>query len=112
MTGALRRDVDMTGDGQDDEVYNGVLTFDGVGSVVARYDWSLVSGREGFFPLNRCLNQIGFRKVTIVPASFPAEPVPVSVSPFQGAPAAGFRVTHEAIFPDRFVDPPSGRRSR
>lgn len=104
MTGALRRDINTTGDGEDNKVYNSILTFDGSGNVVARYDkWRLVPGGE-FLPFEWLLEPLGFRKVVTVPGSFAAGPGPVSLA-IPGAPEAGFGVCYEAIFPDRFVDP-------
>jgi apolipoprotein N-acyltransferase len=104
VTGALRRDIDSSGEGEDDKVYNSILTFDGSGSVVARYDkWRLVPGGE-FLPLEWLLEPLGFRKVVTVPGSFTAGPGPVSLA-MPGAPDAGFGVCYEAIFPDRFIDP-------
>ena len=104
MTGALRRDINTTGDGEDDKVYNSILTFDGSGTVVARYDkWRLVPGGE-FLPFEWLLEPLGFRKVVTVPGSFAAGPGPVSLA-IPGAPDAGFGVCYEAIFPDYFVDP-------
>jgi apolipoprotein N-acyltransferase len=104
VTGALRRDINTTGDGADNKVYNSVLTFDGSGTVVARYDkWRLVPGGE-FLPFEWLLESLGFRKVVTVPGSFAAGPGPASLA-IPGAPDAGFGVCYEAIFPDRFVDP-------
>jgi apolipoprotein N-acyltransferase len=104
VTGALRRDINTTGDGEDNKVYNSILTFDGSGTVVARYDkWRLVPGGE-FLPFEWLLEPLGFRKVVTVPGSFAAGPGPVSLA-IPGAPAAGFGVCYEAIFPDHFVDP-------
>ena len=103
VTGALRRDINTTGDGGDNKVYNSVLTFDGSGNVVARYDkWRLVPGGE-FLPFEWLLEPLGFRKVVTVPGSFAAGPGPVSLA-IPGAPVAGFGVCYEAIFPDHFVD--------
>jgi apolipoprotein N-acyltransferase len=104
VTGALRRDINTSGDGEDSKVYNSILTFDGSGTVVARYDkWRLVPGGE-FLPFEWLLEPLGFRKVVTVPGSFAAGPGPVSLA-IPGAPQAGFGVCYEAIFPDRFVDP-------
>lgn len=104
VTGALRRDINRSGDGEDDKVFNSILTFDGSGNVVARYDkWRLVPGGE-FLPFEWALEPLGFRKVVTVPGSFAAGPGPVSLA-VPGAPEAGFGVCYEAIFPDQFIDP-------
>jgi apolipoprotein N-acyltransferase len=104
VTGALRRDINPTGDGEDNKVYNSILTFDGSGTVVARYDkWRLVPGGE-FLPFEGLLEPLGFRKVVTVPGSFAAGQGPVSLA-IPGAPEAGFGVCYEAIFPDQFIDP-------
>lgn len=104
VTGALRRDVNTTGDGEGNKVYNSILTFDGSGTVVSRYDkWRLVPGGE-FLPFEWLLEPLGFRKVVTVPGSFAAGQGPVSLA-IPGAPEAGFGICYEAIFPDHFVDP-------
>jgi apolipoprotein N-acyltransferase len=104
VTGTLRRDINTSGDGEENKVYNSILTFDDSGNVVARYDkWRLVPGGE-FLPFEWLLEPLGFRKVVTVPGSFAAGPGPVSLA-IPGAPPAGFGVCYEAIFPDHFVDP-------
>jgi apolipoprotein N-acyltransferase len=103
MTGALRRERANTSERDDDRVYNSVLTFDGLGNVVAQYDkWRLVPGGE-FLPFERLLKPLGFRKVVIVPGSFTAGSGPVTFA-VPGAPPVGFSICYEAIFPDRFID--------
>ena len=88
VTGALRRDINAKGDGADNKVYNSILTFDGSGTVVARYDkWRLVPGGE-FLPFEWLLEPLGFRKVVTVPGSFAAGQGPVSLA-IPGAPEAG-----------------------
>ena len=104
VTGALRRDVVVGDDRTRDKIYNSILTFDGSGTVVGRYDkWRLVPGGE-FLPFEWLLEPLGFRKVVTVPGSFAAGKGPVSLA-MPGAPLAGFTVCYEAIFPDRLVDP-------
>ena len=104
MTGTLRREISIVGDEESDKVFNSILTFDGFGNVVAQYDkWRLVPGGE-FLPFEWLLEPLGFRKVVTVPGSFAAGPGPVSLA-IPGAPAVGFSICYEAIFPDHFVDP-------
>jgi apolipoprotein N-acyltransferase len=104
LTGTLRREANMTGDGESDNVYNSILTFDGLGNVVAHYDkWRLVPGGE-FLPFEWLLKPLGFRRVVTVPGSFAAGRGPLSQA-IPGAPYAGLSICYEAIFPDHFVDP-------
>ena len=103
MTGALRREISLTGDRESDKVYNSILTFDGFGNVVGQYDkWRLVPGGE-FLPFEWLLEPLGFRKVVTVPGSFAAGSGPQTLA-IPGAPKAGFSICYEAIFPDHFVD--------
>jgi apolipoprotein N-acyltransferase len=104
VTGALRREISIVGDTESDKVYNSVLTFDGLGNVVAHYDkWRLVPGGE-FLPFEWLLEPLGFRKVVSVPGSFEAGAGPVSLA-IPWVPPVGFSICYEAIFPDHFIDP-------
>ncbi len=98
ITGSIRRDAE---DG--DKVFNSIITFDGMGDVVARYDkWRLVPGGE-FLPFEWLLEPLGFRKVVTVPGSFQAGPGPVTFS-VPGLPGVAMLVCYEAIFPHGLVD--------
>jgi apolipoprotein N-acyltransferase len=103
LTGTLRREAGIAGDGASDNIYNSILTFDGLGNVVAHYDkWRLVPGGE-FLPFEWFLEPLGFRRVVTVPGSFAAGRGPLSLA-IPGAPSVGFSICYEAIFPDHFVD--------
>ena len=100
ITGALRRAPLPP---EDPPVYNSIIVFDGNAEPVARYDkWRLVPGGE-FLPLAWLLEPLGFRKVVSTPGSFTPGIGPVTLA-VPGAPAAGFLVCYEAIFPDQLVD--------
>ena len=104
VTGTLRRELSIAGDGESDNIYNSILTFDGSGNVVAQYDkWRLVPGGE-FLPFEWLLEPLGFRRVVTVPGSFAGGRGPLSLA-IPGAPYVGFSICYEAIFPDHFVDP-------
>lgn len=104
VTGTLRRELSITSEGEVENVYNSILTFDGFGNVVAQYDkWRLVPGGE-FLPFEWLLEPLGFRRIVTVPGSFAAGGGPLSLA-IPGAPSAGFSICYEAIFPDHFVDP-------
>ncbi len=104
VTGTLRRELSFTSDGEVENTYNSILTFDGFGNVVAQYDkWRLVPGGE-FLPFEWLLEPLGFRRVVTVPGSFAAGSGPLSLA-VPGAASAGFSICYEAIFPDHFVDP-------
>jgi apolipoprotein N-acyltransferase len=107
MTGALRREKNTAGNPDEDKVYNSVLTFDGFGNVVARYDkWRLVPGGE-FLPFEWLLKPLGFRKVVTLPGSFEPGAGPLTFS-IPSAPPVGFSICYEAIFPDQLID--AGKR--
>jgi apolipoprotein N-acyltransferase len=103
ITGSLRREA-AAAPGEEERVFNSILAVDSSGSVVARYDkWRLVPGGE-FLPFESVLAPLGFRKVVELPGSFVAGQGPETVA-LPGAPAVGFSVCYEAIFPQRLVDP-------
>lgn len=101
VTGAIRLD---RRDGQDPDVHNSIIVFDGKGEPVAHYDkWRLVPGGE-FLPLEWLLEPLGFRKVVKTPGSFVAGPGPVTLT-LPGGLTAALNVCYEAIFPDRLIEP-------
>lgn len=101
LTGAIRRDPSG---GEDPDLFNSIIVFDGEAMAAARYDkWRLVPGGE-FLPLGWLLEPLGFEKVVRTPGSFTAGPGPVTQS-LPGGIRAGLLVCYEVIFPDRLVDP-------
>jgi apolipoprotein N-acyltransferase len=100
ITGSLRR---APGGGEEPDVFNSVIVFDGDAEPVARYDkWRLVPGGE-FLPLAGLLEPLGFRKIVHTPGSFTAGPGPRTIA-IPGLGGAALLVCYEAIFPDRLVD--------
>ena len=100
VTGSIRRDP---GGGEDPDVFNSVIVFDGTATPVQRYDkWRLVPGGE-FLPLGWLLEPLGFRKVVHTPGSFRAGPGPRSVM-LPGGLKAALLVCYEVIFPDALID--------
>ena len=100
LTGAIRRDPSG---GEDPDLFNSIIVFDGAAQPVARYDkWRLVPGGE-FLPLGWLLEPLGFEKVVRTPGSFTAGPGPVTLS-LPGGVLAGLLVCYEVIFPDRLTD--------
>jgi len=100
ITGAIR--VDRK-EGQDPDVFNSIIVFDGAAEPVARYDkWRLVPGGE-FLPLGWLLEPLGFRKVVQTPGSFMAGPGPRTLT-LPGGVRAGLTVCYEAIFPERLTE--------
>jgi apolipoprotein N-acyltransferase len=101
LTGAIRRDPSG---GEDPDLFNSVIVFDGAAQPVARYDkWRLVPGGE-FLPLGWLLEPLGFEKVVRTPGSFTAGPGPETLR-LPGGILAGLLVCYEVIFPDRLTDP-------
>lgn len=101
LTGAVR--ADRKDDGQEPDVHNSIIVFDGNAEPVARYDkWRLVPGGE-FLPLAWALEPLGFRQVVQTPGSFVPGPGPRTVT-LPGGLKAGLIICYEAIFPDRLVD--------
>ena len=95
--GAIREDAEG-------RTFNSILGYDSEANLIARYDkWRLVPGGE-FLPFASILEPLGFQKVARTPGSFEAGGGPTSIA-IPGAPAAGFLVCYEAIFPDALVDP-------
>ncbi len=102
LTGAVR--VDRKGEGQEPDVHNSILVFDGAAQPVAHYDkWRLVPGGE-FLPLAWLLEPLGFRQVVETPGSFVPGPGPRTLT-LPGGLRAGLTVCYEAIFPHGLVDP-------
>jgi apolipoprotein N-acyltransferase len=101
LTGAIR--VDRTG-GEDPDVFNSIIVFDGTAEPVARYDkWRLVPGGE-FLPLAWLLEPLGFRRVVTTPGNFTPGEGPVTIA-LPGGLRAALLVCYEVIFPDHLVDP-------
>ncbi|MCB1380183.1 MAG: apolipoprotein N-acyltransferase [Alphaproteobacteria bacterium] len=101
MTGAIRREPEA--EGTDYRVFNSIITFDGEGAVVARYDkWRLVPGGE-FLPFAWLLEPLGFRRVVTVPGNFAAGPGPVTLA-LPGGLKVAMLVCYEVIFPHNLVD--------
>ena len=101
LTGAVR--ADRKGEGQEPDVHNSIIVFDGNAEPAARYDkWRLVPGGE-FLPLAWALEPLGFRQVVQTPGSFVPGPGPRTVT-LPGGLKAGLIICYEAIFPDRLVD--------
>jgi len=104
LAGTLRREPGIARDRGSDRIYNSILTFDGLGNVVAHYDkWRLVPGGE-YLPFESILEPLGFRKVVTVPESFASGPGPRSIM-LPNLPTAGVLICYEAIFPDDLIDP-------
>ena len=100
ITGSIR--VDRSS-GEDTDVFNSIIVFDGKAEPVARYDkWRLVPGGE-FLPLGWLLEPLGFRKVVRTPGNFTAGEGPVSIG-LPGGLRAALLVCYEVIFPDRLID--------
>ena len=100
ITGSLRVDRNS---GEEPDVFNSIIVFDGQAEPVARYDkWRLVPGGE-FLPLGWLLEPLGFRKVVQTPGNFTAGQGPVSIL-LPGGLKAALLVCYEVIFPDRLID--------
>lgn len=102
LTGAVR--VDRKGEGQEPDVHNSILVFDGEARPVQHYDkWRLVPGGE-FLPFAWLLEPLGFRQVVETPGSFVPGAGPRTIV-LPGGLRAGLAICYEAIFPDGLVDP-------
>lgn len=100
ITGSIRK---APAGGEQSEVFNSIIVFDGMAEPVARYDkWRLVPGGE-FLPLGWLLEPLGFRKVVRTPGNFTAGEGPVSIL-LPGGLKAALLVCYEVIFPDRLID--------
>ncbi len=100
ITGSIRMG---RGGGEEPDVFNSIIVFDGAAEPVARYDkWRLVPGGE-FLPLGWLLEPMGFRKVVRIPGNFTAGEGPVSIL-LPGGLKAALLVCYEVIFPDRLID--------
>jgi apolipoprotein N-acyltransferase len=100
ITGSIRVDRNS---GEEPDVFNSIIVFDGEAQPVARYDkWRLVPGGE-FLPLGWLLEPLGFRKVVRTPGNFTAGQGPVSIL-LPGGLKAALLVCYEVIFPDRLID--------
>jgi apolipoprotein N-acyltransferase len=102
ITGSIRRAGGEQG-GEDPDVFNSIIVFDGAAQPVAHYDkWRLVPGGE-FLPLGWLLEPLGFRRVVRTPGNFTAGEGPVSLV-LPGSLKAALLVCYEVIFPDRLID--------
>ena len=95
ITGAQRRDIS---DKQNPKYYNSVLTLNGAGKVVSRYNkFHLVPFGE-YLPLEKWLSKLGLRHLVVTPGTFARGAGPQTI-PVPNAPAMSPLICYEIAFP-------------
>ena len=102
ITGSLRREIIGEVGGDDDLIFNSIISINATGEVTSHYDkFHLVPGGE-YLPLEKWLNLIGIRRLVSLPGSFQAGSGPQTIS-LAHIPPFSPLICYEIIFPNEVV---------